>query len=171
MRGQADADGVAAGGESGGQAAARGQHERERAGPVAFDQGLGRVVAGRAYYCAYLLCVTQQDGQRLMVWALLDRKQLVDGDGIAIKANKAVDGIGGDADDPPCCTAAAACSSAPVWSAAITTVIGSAPLQIKSRCAGFCEAGLFAPLQKAAQFFLYCALCILYSALCILLMA
>ena len=99
LRGKADADGVAAGGEGGGQVAARGEYERERAGPVAFDEGLGRGVGGRAYYCACLLCVTEQDGQRFMVRALLDCKQLVDGGGIATEANKAVDGIGGDADD------------------------------------------------------------------------
>ena len=99
VRGQADADGVAAGGEGGGQVAARGEYECERAGPVAFDEVLGRGVGGRAYYCACLLCVTEQDGQRFMVRALLDCKQLVDGGGIAVKADEAVDGIGGDTDD------------------------------------------------------------------------
>ena len=99
VRGQADADGVAAGGEGGRQVAEGGQYEGERAGPVAFDEGLGRGVAGRAYYCACLLGVTEQDGQRLMVRALLDREKLIDGGGIAVEANKAVDGIGGDAND------------------------------------------------------------------------
>ena len=98
VRGQAYTDGVAAGGEGGGQVAEGGQYEGEGAGPVAFDEGLGRGASGRAYYCASLLGVTEQDGQRLMVWALLDREQLIDGGSIAVEANKAVYGIGGDAD-------------------------------------------------------------------------
>ncbi len=172
VRGKADADGVAAGGEGGGQVAARGEYERERAGPVAFDEGLGRGGAGRACYCACLLRVTEQDGQRLMVWALLDGEQLIDGGGIAVEANKAVDGIGGDADHG----ALLHCDGGLFERAGLVSRDNDchrfcSATDGRFGCVGLCEAGVFVPLHKAAQFFLYCALCILYSALCILLMA
>ena len=152
VRGQADADGVAAGGEGGGQVAARGQYERERAGPVAFDEGLGRMVAGRAYYCACLLCVTEQDGQCLMVRALLDREQLIDGGSIAVKANKAVYGIGGDADYGALLHGGGGLfERASLVSRDNDCHRFCSATDGRFGCVGLCEADVFAPLQKAAQ--------------------
>ena len=166
VRGQADADGVAAGGEGGGEVAARGQYERERAGPVAFDQGLGRGVAGRAYDCACLLCVTEQDGQGLVVRTLLDGEEAVDCGGIAVKADKAVDGIGGDADY----VALPHCGSGLFEGVSLVSRNHDCHRFCSTKvgifgCVGLCDAGVFAPLQKAAQS-VFALLCAVYTLQC-----
>ena len=95
----AHADGLATGGEGDGQVAAGWQHERQGARPVTLDQGLGHWAAGSAYNGPDLLCVPQQDRQRLVAWTLFDCEQPVDGRGIATQTDKPIDGIGWHADD------------------------------------------------------------------------
>ena len=63
------------------------------------DEGLGRGFYRRAHNRNCLLCVAQEDRQRLVIRALLDGEEPVNGGGIAAEADKAVDGIGGHADD------------------------------------------------------------------------
>ena len=119
------------GGEGHGQVAAGAQHERQGARPVTLDQGLGHWAARPVYNRPYLLCVSQQDRQRLVAWTLLHCEQPVDGRGIATQTDKPIDGIGWHADDcGPAPRQPLPSRSAPTSSAASTTVINSAPIEI-----------------------------------------
>ena len=154
VRGQADADGVAAGGEGWRQVAARGEYEGERAGPVTVDEGLGPeiVPTSSAYNGVCLLSVAQQYGQRFPAWALFDCEEPVDGGGITVETDQAVNGIGGDADD-----------GAPLHGGfCLVERVGlvsrdhdchrfCSATDGRFRCAGFCEPDVFALLQCAAQ--------------------